>query len=297
LRVLILGASGMIGHRMWATLGERHEAIGVLRRTELGPLASIPGIDLKNAILGIEIQNISKLTKIIEETKPDIVLNCIGIVKQLKDSSDHLKSITLNALFPHQLAKVCADNNARMIQFSSDCVFDGKKGYYKESDLPNDQDLYGRTKAMGEVDYLKNVLTMRTSSIGREVFPHGGLIEWFIGNSGKSITGYKKAIYSGFPSKRLGNIIADYIIPNSTLSGIVHVAGTPIDKFSLLNMIKDHFQLKIEILANDQVSIERSLNYEHFSKITGFVAPSWKEMMKDLEVDFEIYESIRKKYV
>lgn len=282
---------------MWATLGERHEVIGVLRRSELGSLALIPGIDSKNAILGIEIQNISTLTKLIQDTKPDIVLNCVGIVKQLKDSTDHLKSISLNALFPHQLGKICADYNSRMIQFSSDCVFDGVKGNYKEQDITNAQDLYGRTKALGEVDYLKNVITLRTSSIGREVFPHGGLVEWFIGNKGKSITGYKKAIYSGFPSKRLGNIIADYIIPTPNLSGIIHLASNPIDKFSLLNMIKDHFNLDIEILENDQVSVERSLNFERFSELTGFKSPSWLELMKDLEVDYEIYESIRKKYV
>jgi dTDP-4-dehydrorhamnose reductase len=282
---------------MWATLGERHEVIGVLRRSELGSLAMIPGIDSKNAILGIEIQNISSLTKLIQDTKPDIVLNCVGIVKQLKDSTDHLKSISLNTLFPHQLGKICAEFNSRMIQFSSDCVFDGVKGNYKEQDISNAQDLYGRTKAMGEVDYLKNVITLRTSSIGREVFPHGGLVEWFMGNKGKSITGYKKAIYSGFPSKRLGNIIADYIIPMPNFSGIIHVASNPIDKFSLLNMIKDHFNLDIDILENNQVSVERGLNFERFSELTGFQSPSWLEMMKDLEVDYDIYESIRKKYV
>lgn len=287
----------MIGHRMWATLAAQHEAIGVLRRDELGPLALIPGIDPKNALLGVEIQNISKLSKVMADTKPDVVLNCVGIVKQLKDSSNHTKSIALNALFPHELAKVCADHNARMIQFSSDCVFDGLKGNYKEADFADARDLYGCSKALGEVDYLKNVLTMRTSSIGREVFPHGGLVEWFLSNRGKCITGYKQAIYSGFPTQRLGNIISNYIIPNPDLAGVVHVAGSPIDKYSLLTMIKDHFQLNIEILANDQVKVKRSLNFDNFSKLTGFQAPAWKEMMKDLEVDFDIYETIRKKYV
>lgn len=295
--MLILGASGMIGHRMWATLGERHEAIGVLRRHELGALSMIPGIATKKTFFGVEFQDLSRLTKIVSDTKPDIVLNCVGIVKQLKDSSDHMKSIALNALFPHQLAKVCADNNARMIQFSSDCVFDGLKGNYTETDFPNAQDLYGRSKAMGEVDYLTNVVTMRTSSIGREVFPHGGLVEWFLSNEEKKITGYKQAIYSGFPTQRLGSIISDYIIPNKELSGVIHVAGTPIDKFSLLSMIKDHFKLNIDLLVNEQVKVERGLNFDNFSKLTGFKSPSWKEMMKDLEVDFDIYESIRKKYV
>ena len=282
---------------MWATLSEHHDAIGVLRRSELGALSLIPGIALNNSLLGIESLDISKLTKIIHDTRPDVVLNCIGIVKQLKDSKDHVKSISLNALFPHQLAKICADNNIRMIQFSSDCVFDGIKGNYSENDTANADDLYGMSKSLGEVDYLKNVVTMRTSSIGREVFPHGGLLEWFFSNRNKKIIGYKKAIYTGFPTKRLANIISDFILPNPDVSGIVHVAGTKIDKWSLLNLLKDHFQIDIEIAVDDKFIMDRSLNHNKFSSLTGFTAPSWQEMMKDLEVDFDIYENIRKKYV
>ncbi|MBC7429395.1 MAG: sugar nucleotide-binding protein, partial [Bacteriovorax sp.] len=157
MRILIHGASGMIGHRMWATLSSDHETIGVLRRPALGDLELIPGISLSNSILNVEAHDLTKITKIIQDTKPDVVLNCIGIVKQLKDAHDHLKSIGLNSLFPHQLAKVCAENNARMVHLSSDCVFDGVKGNYIESDMPNGQDLYGKSKALGEVDYLKNV--------------------------------------------------------------------------------------------------------------------------------------------
>lgn len=297
MRILILGASGMIGHRMWATLSHNYEAIGVIRRTELGELSLIPGISSKNSILGIEALDLSRLLKVVQDTKPDVVLNCIGIVKQLKDSSDHIKSLTINSLFPHQLAKICADNNARMIQFSSDCVFDGLKGNYIENDISNALDLYGKSKALGEVDYLKNVLTMRTSSIGREVFPHGGLVEWILSNKGKSTTGYKKAIYSGFPTKRLANIISEYILPRPELSGVQHIAGLPIDKFSLLKIINNHFNLKIEIAANEDFVLDRSLNFKLFSRETGFHPPTWDEMMKDLEIDFDIYEKIRNKHV
>jgi dTDP-4-dehydrorhamnose reductase len=282
---------------MWATLSNSHETIGVVRRSELGDLTLIPGINTSNSILEIEAVDLSKVAKVISDSKPDVVLNCIGIVKQLKDSNDHLKSITLNSLFPHQLAKICLENNARMIQFSSDCVFDGVKGNYIENDLTNAVDLYGKSKALGEVDYLPNVVTMRTSSIGREIFPHGGLVEWFLGSRGKTITGYKKAIYSGFPTKKLAEVISDYILPNSNLSGVLHVSSPPIDKWTLLQMIKDHFNLKIEIVANEEFNIDRSLNSSKFSSLTGFKSPSWMEMMKDLEVDFDIYESIRNKNV
>ncbi len=284
----------MIGHRMWATLGAQHETIGVLRRSELGALESIPGISQKNSLLGVEITDIPAA---ILKTKPDIVLNCIGIVKQHKDSNNYSKSISVNALLPHQIANACAEIGCRMIQFSSDCVFDGLKGNYTESDFADAQDLYGRSKALGEVGYMENVLTIRTSTIGREVFPHGGLIEWFLANKGQEIKGYTKAIYSGFPTKRLANIINDYVIPSTSLSGIVHIASQPIDKFSLLNMIKDHFKLPIDILADNKVTIERSLNSNAFNKLTGFQSPSWKEMMKDLEVDQNIYENIRNQNV
>lgn len=287
----------MIGHRMLATLSETHETIGVIRRESLGDLSLIPGIKNSNFVFGINAYDLAAVSKVINDYKPQVVLNCIGIVKQLKDSSDHLKSISMNALFPHQLAKICADHNARMIQFSSDCVFDGLKGHYVESDMPNATDLYGKSKALGEIDYLPNVVTMRTSSIGREVFPHGGLIEWFLSNKDKTITGYKKAIYSGFPTKRLANIISSRILPNEQVSGIVHVAGEAIDKWTLLKMIQDHFQLKMQIDVNDEFVIDRSLNYSLFAKETDFVAPTWKEMIKDLEVDFEIYELIRNKNV
>ncbi len=297
LRILILGASGMIGHRMWATIGEEHEVIGVIRRSELGALSLIPGIGLSNAILNVEANDLSKITKVIQDTKPEVVLNCIGIVKQLKDSTDHLKSISLNSLFPHQLAKICMENNTRMIHFSSDCVFDGVRGDYKESDLPNAQDLYGKSKALGEVDYLKNVVTMRTSSIGREVYPHGGLVEWFLSNQGKAITGFEKAIYSGLPAHRLAKIISQQILTHPELSGILNISCEPINKLNLLEMIKDHFNLKIEIKKDDKVVLDRSLNYSQFSKLSGYQSPSWSEMMKDLEVDFDVYESIRKKYV
>jgi dTDP-4-dehydrorhamnose reductase len=287
----------MIGHRMWATLSNDHETIGAIRRSELGDLSLIPGIGLSNVIFNVEAHDLSKIAQVIQDVKPDVVLNCIGIVKQLKDSLDPVKSIELNSLFPHQLARICEKNNARMIHFSSDCVFDGVKGHFVESDIPNAVDLYGKSKALGEVDYLKNVLTLRTSSIGREVYPHGGLVEWFLSNQGKTIVGYKKAIYSGVPAHRLAHIISKNIMSNLGLSGILNVSATPIDKLTLLGMIRDHFNLKIEINSDDKVILDRSLDNKEFTQQTGFQSPSWKEMMKDLEIDFDIYESIRKKYV
>ncbi len=283
----------MIGHRMWATLSQSHDVFGAVRRPELERLQSIPGITQEKALLGVDAYSMPTIEKAIDQVRPQVILNCIGVVKQLKDSSNYIKSITLNALFPHQLAQTCAARDIRMIQFSSDCVFDGIKGHYQEADQPNATDVYGRSKALGEVANLKNVLTLRTSSIGREVFPHGGLLEWFLSNQGKSITGYSKAIYSGFPTHRLAKIISEWLLPRPELHGILHVASQPIDKLSLLRLIKDHFKLNIEIGENNQVLVERGLDCQHFSKLTGFQAPHWKDLMKDLEIDFDTYSRLR----
>ncbi len=294
MKILVLGASGMIGHRMWATLSQLHDVRGAVRRDSLGPLSLIPGIDPNKCYYKVDAYQFDSVQKVLRDFKPDVVLNCIGIVKQLKDSNDHIKSISLNALFPHQLAKACHEINARMIQFSSDCVFDGFKGNYIETDFQDAKDLYGKSKALGEVNYLENTVTMRTSTIGREVFPHGGLLEWFLGNEGGKVTGYKKAIYSGFPAHRLALIISQYILPNTQLKGVFHIASQPINKFDLLKMIADKFKLNIEIGSNDSVSVERSLNCDQFCKETGFHPLSWSEMMKDLEIDFQVYQKIRK---
>jgi dTDP-4-dehydrorhamnose reductase len=293
LKILVLGASGMIGHRMWATLSQNHEVFGTLRRTELGPLAQIPGIPKDLALFGVDAYAMPTVEKALDIVRPQVVLNCIGIVKQLKDSQNYLKSLTLNTLFPHQLAMTCAARDVRMIQFSSDCVFDGLKGQYIENDFPNATDLYGRSKALGEVGHLKNVLTMRTSSIGREVFPHGGLLEWFLSNQGKAITGYSKAIYSGFPTHRLAKIISDHLLPKPELHGILHIASLPVDKLTLLLMIKEHFNLKIDIGENNTVLVERSLNCDLFQKAAHYKPLAWKDMLTDLEVDFETYSRLR----
>jgi dTDP-4-dehydrorhamnose reductase len=294
MKILILGGSGMIGHRMWATLAKTHQVYATLRRGNLGALEKIPGISADHCFFGVDAYDSASLIPVLEKVQPQIVLNCIGIVKQLKDSNDAIKSISLNALFPQQLTKICAQYGARMIQFSSDCVFDGNKGHYVEGSIPDATDIYGRTKTLGEIGDQSHVVTLRTSSIGREVFPHGGLLEWFLSNQDKKVTGYKKAIYSGFPTHRLAMILSEYLFPHPELSGILHIASLPIDKLTLLQMIKSHFNLNIEIGEDSKVEIDRSLDCTHFSKASQFQPPAWSEMMKDLEVDFEIYSQLRR---
>ncbi len=293
MKILVLGGTGMIGHRMWATLSSCGHDVYALCRTDISSkLSRIPGIDISKGYFGIDVADINKTQNIITQVKPELVINCIGIVKQLPISRDPVVSIQFNALLPHQISEICKKNNARMIHFSSDCVFSGKNGMYDESALPDELDMYGRSKALGEITDQKHVLTMRTSTIGREIKPHGGLFEWFLSNKGKTIKGYSGAIYSGFPTHTLAKYIDKYILPQN-ISGLFHVASEPINKFELLNQIKKMLNFDIEITEDKSVNLDRSLDSSRFR--SEFNAPllSWHEMLEDILIDYEIYESMR----
>ncbi len=291
MRLLILGATGMIGHCLWMGLSSTHDVSVIIRRDK-AELPDIPNIDSQKIFDKVDVTNFKDVETIIENVKPDVVFNCIGIVKQLELSKSYLHSIELNSLFPHRLAKVCLDNNSRMIQFSSDCVFDGEKGLYVESDIPNAVDLYGKSKALGEIDYMSNVLTLRTSFIGREIFPHGGLINWFESQKGKVVKGYSQAIYSGLPAASFINILNTYILPNRGLHGIYHLSNEPIDKYSLLILVKNVLKLNVEIIADDSFVIDRSLDSSKFKNELGCVIPQWNEIIGDLLIQNSFYDAL-----
>ncbi len=296
MRILILGGSGMIGHRIWATLSQSHEVFGTLRRVELGPLQDL--VNPKNAILNVDVLEDGAVEKVLSDIRPEVVINCIGLVKHLAASRDYVLTIKLNSLFPHKLAKACQSRNIRMIHFSTDCVFDGQKGMYREDDDTTATDMYGKSKALGEVSYLDNVLTIRTSTIGREVFPHGGLVEWFLSESGKTIKGYKNAIFSGFPTHTLAKILNEKVLNQPRLSGLLHIASEPIDKFTLLNLVKKEMNVNIEITKDEHFKLDRTLNGNKFLELTQFKAEPWKTMIQDINVDSEFYKKLsRSKHV
>jgi dTDP-4-dehydrorhamnose reductase len=295
-KVLVLGGTGMIGHRMWATLSTLgHDVFAVTRSENLEEYSLIPGIDLEKAIKGVDVLDYAKLEEIVLELRSDYVLNCTGIVKQHKLSSESSIVIEQNALFPHKLADICNKSHSKMIQFSTDCVFDGIKGNYSEVDTPNASDLYGLSKILGEISERENVITFRTSTVGREVRPHGGLVEWFLSNRGAEVSGFKKAMYSGFPAHTLAKVISDYIFPDSTLSGIVHLSTKPINKFDLLKLVNERFELNTQINENNEFEMKRELNSEKFRERASMPNMDWKDIVDDLSVDWDIYEKIRLK--
>jgi dTDP-4-dehydrorhamnose reductase len=241
----------------------------------------------------ISAQDFDRMVQAMAMVKPTVVVNCIGIIKQRAAVKDALTSIMINALFPHRLARVCQMSGTRLIHMSTDCVFSGRKGNYLESDVADAEDLYGRTKLLGEVSY-DGCLTLRTSIIGRELETAYGLLEWFLAQQGQSVGGYKWAIFSGLTTQVLAEIMAQIITDHQNMQGIWHVAAEPINKLDLLSLIKQVYGLNIRIEPDEKVVIDRSLNADKFRQATGYVPPAWPEMIEQMSQDPTPYSEFRR---
>lgn len=288
MKILILGGTGMLGHRLWMDLSRAHETWATIRGSAAA-LPDLPGIDRDRAIEGVEALQIESVIRAFGEARPDVVINCIGLIKQQKRAKEALPSIDLNARFPHQAAGLCAAAGARLIHISTDCVFAGTKGMYTESDPVDAQDVYGRSKALGEVIHEEHALTIRTSIIGRELWTRYGLLEWFLGQSG-AVKGFKKAIFSGFTTAAIADLLRDVILPRPDLHGLYHVSAEPITKYDLLQRVKTAFGRPTEITPDETVAIDRSLESSRFRAETGFVPPSWAAMIEGLAAETIPYD-------
>jgi dTDP-4-dehydrorhamnose reductase len=292
MKVLILGGSGMLGHKLRQKFSECFDAYVTFRgqattynRHEL--------FDRAQLISDVAADNFESVARAVEQAQPNVVINCIGIVKQDVAAKDPVTSITVNSLFPHRLAQLCRSSEARLIHLSTDCVFSGRRGNYSEQDIPDPIDLYGRSKLLGEVTG-EGCLTIRTSMIGRELKGTHGLIEWFLSQRGGRVRGFKNAIFSGFTTQALADVITKIILAHSGLSGLWHVAADPISKFDLLTLVKQTYGLNIEIEPDEDFLCNRSLDGSRFREETGIRAPSWPEMIEQLHSDPTPYETIRK---
>ncbi|WFN34985.1 SDR family oxidoreductase [Methanogenium sp. S4BF] len=283
MKILILGATGMLGHKLMQIFSKKYDVQGTVRKSGSAYLNhSILG---QMSLLGdIRADDLQKIRDSIDVFKPNVVINCIGVVKQLQAAQDPISSININSLFPHQLAKICHESNVRLIHMSTDCVFSGKMGNYTENDPSDAEDLYGKTKYLGEVDY-PGCLTLRTSIIGRELETSHGLLEWFLNQQGKTVSGYTKAIFSGFTTTALAKIIETIILDHPEMHGVWHVASDPISKYDLLTLINEIFGLKITLLPNDTVICDRSLNGNRFRQYTNIGIPSWPKMIEQIHED------------
>ena len=282
--VLVLGATGMLGSTLFRTFSEDSSLLtfGTLR--EASANRHFP-IELRDAIIpNTYLEGETGLLRALSIAKPDIVINCIGIIKQLPTANDHLESLAINSTLPHRLAKYCDVIGARLVHFSTDCVFSGKQGPYKEDDFPDAYDLYGRTKFLGEVSY-ENSITIRTSIIGHELNRSKSLIDWFLSQSGE-VRGFTKAVFSGLPTIEVARVIKQYVIPNSKLSGLYHLSVDPINKYDLLHLVASTYGKTIHITADDKLMINRSLNSDRFRTATGFKPKPWPELIKDMHEEY-----------
>ena len=280
IKILVLGAAGMLGHTLFRYLSQSpsYSCFGTIRsQDDVKYFSSEKDYIIPN----LDATNLKKLNNLFLKVKPQVVINCIGIVKQITDSNDPLQSIPINSLLPHQLAFLSTTHGARLIHISTDCVFSGAKGLYSETDFPDANDLYGRSKFLGEVNYTNSV-TLRTSIIGHELHSKKSLVNWFLSQQGR-VDGFSKAIFSGLPTIELSNIIANYVIPNKDLWGVYHVSSKPIDKFQLLHLIKTIYNKKIFIDQNDSLKIDRSLDSSRFKLITGYKSPDWADLVQNMK--------------
>ncbi len=229
-------------------------------------------------VIGIDVENTDHLLKLFSTVTPDIVVNCVGLVKQLAEAKDPLAIVPINALLPHRLARICSAVGARLIHISTDCVFTGEKGMYTEEDPPDATDLYGRSKLIGEVDYPK-AITLRTSLIGHELNSSHSLINWFLSQKGK-VKGFRKAVFSGLPTIEISRVIRDHVIPHPELRGLYHLSVDPISKYELLRLVAETYQKNIDIIPDDTLVVDRSLDSSRFRAASGFTPKTWPEMVK-----------------
>lgn len=263
-------------HKLLAS-DARHETWGTLRTgagrrffTEAERARLIDGIDMTDA---------DALVDVMRRVRPDVVINAVGVIKQLTIANDPLVVLPINAMFPHRLAGLCGLLGARMIQLSSDCVFSGRAGNYRESDVADAEDLYGKSKYIGEVHDQPHVITLRTSGIGRELDSHNGLLEWFLSQKG-AVKGFSRAIYSGLPSIEVARVIQEFVLAHPEMNGLYHVSAKPISKLDLLTLVAAVYRKEIVIEPDDTVHVDRSLNSDRFSDATGYVAAEWPTLIE-----------------
>lgn len=284
MRCLILGGDGMLGHQLLQSWQSKHD-VRVTLRQPLERYAQYGLFTPENAYDGLDVRNSDRLLEILADFRPQAVINAVGIIKQRSAAKESLPSLEINAVFPHRLQLLCRAMGTRMVHISTDCVFDGdptrKRGNYTEEDPPNARDLYGQSKALGEVS-AEPCLTLRTSIIGLELAQKQSLIEWFLAQTG-TIRGFTRAIYTGLTTIELARVIEMVITEHAGLCGIRQVASEPISKYELLSRLSAHLgRSDVTIEPDEGFRCDRSLSGELFSRETGYRAPSWDEMLLEL---------------
>jgi dTDP-4-dehydrorhamnose reductase len=271
----------MLGHALWRVCRDSEQTHATIRAASVD-VAGAPLEDAAHAIPGVRAEDPETIEHALDVAQPDVVVNCIGVVKQAAVATGAVALVRTNALLPHQLAAACCARDIRLIHVSTDCVFSGRRGRYGEDDTPDPVDLYGRSKLAGEPSGPR-VLTLRTSMIGWELGGRRqGLLEWFVAQRGGSVRGYTEAVFSGPTASALSHAILAAIERNPDLAGTWHVAAASIAKHDLLLALRSALGLEVEIVPDDELKIDRSLDGSEFEAATGWTVPGWEQMIAEL---------------
>ena len=289
MKICVLGAGGLLGHMLIRTLGETNDVFGTTREhsNDRSPVARF--LSHKKWISGVDAYKIDTVEAVFSQNQFDLVINCVGLIKQRDSQVSDIEMMRINAEFPHLLAEIANRHGTPVLHISTDCVFSGARGNYLESDAPDPIDSYGRSKLLGELNDAKN-LTLRTSHIGRELSVKKSFIEWLLSQRGEKINGYSRAIYSGLTTLELSRLISKLIVTHKDLSGRYHVSSQPISKLEIINKLNELLDLCVTVIPDSSVVIDRSLNSLSFQQTTGITTPSWDTMLADFCKDQKNYE-------
>lgn len=264
----------MLGHMLFAELLRRGLDVWGSART---PFACKP--EWRGRLrFGLDACDPATVRDVVSALEPDVLINAVGLVRQLPEGRKPLPCLLVNAVFPWQLQELCAQRRIRFIHYSTDCVFDGRKGSpYVEEDAPTAVDIYGRSKFLGEVA-AENALTIRTSIIGPELRGRHSLLEWFLAQEGP-VSGYTGAIYSGLPTSEQARVLAEHVLPDAGLHGLYQVSAAPISKYELLRLFNEAYHKEVSITPCAVPQEDKRLSGERFRQATGYVAPAWPELV------------------
>ena len=285
MRVLVLGGAGMLGHQLLRQLQSRHDTRVTLRQS-LEAYSSCGMFHAGNAFSDVDVCAPGRVEQVLADFRPEVVVNAVGIVKQRPESQDAILSIEVNALLPHRLALDCRAIGARLVHLSTDCVFSGERGNYRESDRPDPVDLYDRSKLLGEVS-VENAITLRTSMIGLGLNRKTNLVDWFLAQRGR-VQGYRNAIFSGLTTAEIARVIAALIERHPGASGLYHLSAAPISKLDLLSKLRQRLALNLEIVPADEPRIDRSLDSTRFRAAFAYAPPSWDQMLDELAAQIKV---------
>jgi dTDP-4-dehydrorhamnose reductase len=289
MRILILGGNGMIGHKVYQVLSDVHQDTWVLLRQSLGNIKNSELFNSQKVISEHDLTDLAKLGDTLDNLNPDVIINAVGITIRRGVENSISRSVVVNSALPHFIEEwVDKNDGKRVIHFSTDCVFSGGSGSYTEESVPDANDVYGKTKALGEISGPKS-LTLRGSMIGREIENKTELLEWFLKNKSNVVKGFSEVIYSGITTLQMALFVKQIIAQFPNLSGLYNVASLPISKYDLLNLFNEHFKNGSTIIDEKGYKSRKDLIANKFYSKTGFKVPEWKDLVIDLQRDSEKY--------